>query len=310
MYMMIAYRFACMLLLTCVSQQLMAQMPKNPYQRFYVGLRGAPQLTWLLSEQDENVSRKLTFGYHGGLALGQYFRKHIAFETGILYSRQGQIFETTAPDSYFTLTVPEQSARLLFSQEHRVLDYLKIPAFVKYVSSQEKQLAFSSFGGIQIGFLTSASYRAGNIQPLTNLPGFLTSGDIGGGFVTLPDSIATGSSVVTYKDKYNPTTVSIVGGLGLDVRLTGNLLLSGHLRADYDMIDIEDRTLKPIGTASRANLTVGLQFGLSYVFGDAPTASTEATSAENAEPGRKSKKKAKADKKAEAVPEPEGSPAP
>jgi hypothetical protein len=303
---MIAYRFAWMLLFVCASQQLVGQQTKNPYQRFYVGLRGAPQFTWLLSAQDENLTRNLTFGYQGGLAFGQYFRKHIAFETGILYSRQGQVFEAPDPDRYFNLRVPGQNTTLVFSQEHRVLDYVKIPAFVKYVSSQEKRLAFSGFGGIQIGFLTSASYRAGNLQVLGNLPGFVTDGDIGGGFVTLPDSVATGSSVVTYKDKYNPTTVSVVGGLGLDFRLTDNLLLSGHLRADYDLIDIEDRTLKPLGTASRANLTVGFQVGLSYVFGAGPEASS---AGENPEPDRKSRKKKK-DNQPEAAPEPEASPAP
>jgi hypothetical protein len=150
-------------------------------------------------------------------------------------------------------------------------------------------VAFSAFAGFQVSLLLNAKLKVSDLQPNdTPRPDFLTEADYGKQGVVLPDSAASRAAFLTYRDVYNPTLVSLVGGVGVDIRLTEKLRLHVHGRADYDIVDMEDKTLKPLDSASRFNLTAGLQVGLTYVFG-------------KAEPIGKGEKKTKKSKNLETV---------
>jgi hypothetical protein len=208
-------------------------------KEFYVGLRALPQTSFLINsaDKDSGLTRTFSFGYAGGIAVGQNFSKHIGFEFSALYSRQGQNYDRKAILGGVDTILKEKTE----------LAYLKIPMLLRYFTPLpfgEKRFHFAAHFGPQVGILLAMKqYQDGALLP-ENVPY---------------------SEHIKRKDFFNPTDIQLVGGLGAEYTPTPQFLLTALIRADYGLIDTLDKTLKTPGQPNSNNLTVGIMLGFSYL---------------------------------------------
>lgn len=248
--------------------------PALAQKEFQVGVRIIPQASFLLNGDDlGNDSLKIGFtpSYAAGIMLGQNFRRNWAFELNLLYASQGQ---------NYTRTLATGGTR----DSSVSLEYIKVPLMLKYRTNPDKRVMFTASLGPQLNFLIRARQYADGKQ--------------------LPDTLTSKSFEV--RDLYNPTDISVVAGLGIDVKLTQQLHLGIQARYDVSLMDAEDRSFKAAGRSMTFNSAVGLNVGLTYNFatkkqentsGAAPaTDSTAPAPVEKTEEAPKTEK-VKADKK-------------
>jgi len=108
----------------------------------------------------------------------------------------------------------------------------------------------------------------------------------GDGSYTLPALALTqllSTSAANELEQFKQSEVQLAASLGVDIDITPNIYLSTIVRANYSLTDMRNDELLAIlkqGTnvtqdifGRRANLLVGLQFGVHYMFGGVPSAS-------------------------------------
>jgi hypothetical protein len=208
-------------------------------KEFYAGLRALPQASFLISsaDKDSGLTRTLSLGYAGGIAVGQNFSKHVGFEFSALYSKQGQNYDRKAPKGGADTTTLKEKTELT---------YLKIPMLLRYFTPLPfagRRLHFAAHFGPQVGILLDMKqYQEG---------------------AALPENVPY-SRYIKRKDFFNPTEIHLAGGLGLEYTPTPQFLITILTRADYSLIDALDKTLKTPGQPNANNLTLGIMLGFSY----------------------------------------------
>ena len=257
----------CVLILSVLVVKTFAQ------KGWYLGLRVIPQSTWILNKQDSDAGKqyfsyKKTFGVAAGVGGGYAFNNHIGIFADILYSSQGQAHSYEA-------TVDGKTR--VFTDEIR-LRYIKFPLMFRVTTNTDRKTAFVFQVGPQLDYLVSVKQFIGN----TNYPhnNQLPADPPGQpDFYNVPDRYYTYESLV----------YDVAGGIGAEVKLRYNLKMHLLFRADYSLVDIENKdatfdvyengnvtTVKfyeseyvyPHYKGNRpksSNLTAGLLIGFSYV---------------------------------------------
>lgn len=108
----------------------------------HAGLRIIPQSTWMFNSDDSDAGASFDYVSTWGLAIGPSIDYHFTDGVGvgvdIIFSRQGQKFETFGVEA------------------KKDLKYLKLPILLNFNSDPEAVVYFQGSIGPSIGFLTSA----------------------------------------------------------------------------------------------------------------------------------------------------------
>lgn len=225
-----------------------------------VGAFALPQLVWLVNADDDALGddqyqQELLGGMAGGLQLGYNLTDLLGVRLNLIYSQQG--------GRYTRLN----AAGTRVNEVVR-LEYVQLPLMVGFNSNPEFQkITFSAYGGIQLGVLAQAKEYDDNTE--FELP--------------LEQRVRTAPTLL---QAYEDMDLSVVGDIGIDVRLDYDLVMNLHLRANYSLQDVENKDafvlLDDAGTsrqesywdfvrdmderASTRGLNIGLLIGITYTF--------------------------------------------
>lgn len=210
-------------------------------QGLHVGLKGAPQSTWMFNGDDSDDADWLfvpTFRASFGASFAYFFSDKIGLGVDLIYSAQGQKFEYD-----FVSTVQGQQFEFLGVDAFTKLSYFKIPVLFHYHSNAESIALFYLNVGPQFSILTSG-------QTQTTLPLF-------------------GETSLTNSDNYESLNIGAVLALGVGFNLTDFLMLTTGLRFDFTFSDAEDKSSGFYSFDSdrrpNHNATAGFEIGLRYV---------------------------------------------
>lgn len=207
-------------------------------------------------------------GFNFGVDLGRKFGLSLE---GIK-SKQGQIYEMI--DAYEKVK----------GQRTISLDYLQLPMMLRFMSGGNAGTRANFNLGPQLSLLTNAretiEAQAGDYSIPEGMDfasiqqEFPQATDNGDGTYSIPDMPSTDLLTKEANDFKN-TEFAIAGAFGLDIDLSKHLYLTTQIRATYSLTDMRNgdviEKLQSGDSAdifgARANLLVGVQLGLHYMFG-------------------------------------------
>lgn len=108
---------------------------------FYVGVKGLPQLSFLLNSDDSDndaLDMKPTFSGAFGVGMGYNFTDNLGVGLDVLYSMEGQRYEFSGVETF------------------QRLDYLKIPLVLTFNTDPSQPAMFLAKVGPQMSILTDA----------------------------------------------------------------------------------------------------------------------------------------------------------
>ena len=208
-------------------------------------------------------------GFNFGVDLGRKFGLSLE---GIK-SKQGQIYEMI--DAYEKVK----------GQRKISLDYLQIPMLFRFMSGGNGGARGNFNLGPQLSLLTDAretlQANAGTFQIPEGVDfasiqqEFPTAVNNGDGTYELPSDVPSQDLLTKKANDFKNTEFSIAGAFGLDIDLSKHLFLTTQIRATYSLTDMRNgdviEKIKSGDSADifgqRANLLVGAQIGLHYMFG-------------------------------------------
>lgn len=208
-----------------------------------------------------------------GFNFGVDFGRKFGLSLEGIKSKQGQIYDMI--DKF----------KEVKGQRKISLDYLQLPMMLRFMSGGNAGARANFNIGPQLSFLTNASesIEAGAGQyaipeglDITSIQSeFPTAIDNGDGTYTLPADVPSKDLLTKKKNDFNNTEFSIAGAFGLDIDLSKHLYLTTQVRATYSLTDMRNGDVIDAikngdgGSifAQRANLLVGVQLGLHYMFG-------------------------------------------
>lgn len=222
-----------------------------------LGFAAVPQTTWLLNDQDLEVAQdvysyKTTYGMAFGPTFGYDFNEYLGFRIQALYSAQGQKWtDLNGEDDLVTHT--------------QRLNYLKAPLLINFNTGlSRRKLALNVALGYQANFLINARYRNDD-QSYT--PDEALFDDI--------------TEYPTQYQRYSWWDHGPVAQIGVNIKLTYNVVANIAIRGDYGLTDAENKsaaykqwifgvpedvTFYDATRGKTSNLTGGLHFGLTYTF--------------------------------------------
>ncbi|HEX5624503.1 MAG TPA: porin family protein [Saprospiraceae bacterium] len=200
-------------------------------QKTYFAAHGALQNTWIFCSDDSDAGGLLdylpTYKPAFGLDFGYQFQPQLALQTGILYSLQGQRYETAG----------NVNARYRTN-----LEYLKFPLLLHFTASPERKLSFQAQAGFQLSWLTKAE------SSRLNVFGYYSP------------------ALVDVKSYYSTLPLDLVVGLGLQMKVR-SYIVGLMLRMDYALTDIEKSDKKTGLRGPASNFTLSMpQLGVKYYF--------------------------------------------
>jgi hypothetical protein len=265
-------RHTIILLLCFVTLQASAQV------RVHLGATTAFNSTFVLDQglsKDPRYTAQMTYNWAPiGMAFGADFNRGFGLQLESFLSNQGQIYDI--------LDVAKQKIG-----ERRIdLQYINLPLMLNFMSNSSSRTSFNFMLGPQLSLLTQGQeiyeqYKAGTLR----LPegGQLPAGatDNGNGTYNFPAgttvlaSSDAASAIKQFKDK----ELQIAANLGLNIDIGSHMYLSTNIRGSYSFTDMRnedlinsiqknsaDDVLKDL-FGRRANMLVGAQIGLHYMFG-------------------------------------------
>lgn len=220
-----------------------------------------PQAVLLYNADDADLSEEvfkheIQGGMAGGVSVG-YVLGNIGAKLGLIYSQQGGKYSFQGSDDAEVNVVTR-------------LEYVKIPLTVGYQSRIQRKVGIFAHAGAQLGILTQAKTYNDNTDFQAPLSPNITS-------------------YPTLFEAYEDIDISLVGEVGVQVRLAYNLMADFHVRADFSLQDVENKEATFLLTdagetqeinfwenqrgrnrGDTRNITAGLSIGITYLMGMNP----------------------------------------
>lgn len=241
----------------------------------HVGATTAYNATFVLDKglsEDPRYNSTMTYNWAPiGFNFGVDFTRKFGLSLESILSHQGQIYEI--------IDVAEKAV----GQRNIDLTYVNLPLLMRFMSGGNGATRANFNLGPQFSFLTQASemmeYKASTqtFPPGSELPPGSTN------VVQHPDGSVTADvpalspTEIMSKEKqsFRNTEFQIAGAFGLDIDLAKHLYLSTQIRATYSLTDMRNGdvidAIKEGNTndifGARANVVVGVQMGVHYMFG-------------------------------------------
>lgn len=243
--------------------------------QFHVGATTAVNATFVLDKglsEDPRYNSTYTYrmsplGFNFGVDLGKKFG--ISLEG--IKSTQGQIYEMI------------DAANQVKGQRKIDLSYIQLPMLFKFMSGGGSGTRANFNLGPQLSFLTDARESLQAQAGTYTIPEgsdfasiqqeFPTAVDNGNGTYQLPSDMPSQDLLTKKANDFKNTEFSIAGAFGLDIDLSKHLFLTTQIRANYSITDMRNGdVIKEIENGGnifnkRANLLVGIQLGIHYMFG-------------------------------------------
>lgn len=245
--------------------------------QFHAGATTAVNATYILDKglsEDPRYNATATYewapiGFNFGVDLGRKFG--ISLEG--IKAKQGQVYDMI--DTFEEIK----------GQRKISLEYFQLPMLFRFMSGGNAGTRANFNIGPQLSFLTDATESitadAGQYEIPQGLDfasiqtEFPTAVDNGDGTYTLPGDVPSTDLLTKEANDFKDTQFSITGSFGLDIDLSKHLYLTTQVRATYspedmrngDVIDAIKNGDAGSIFAQRANMLVGFQLGLHYMFG-------------------------------------------
>lgn len=242
--------------------------------QLHVGATTAINATFVLDKglsEDPRYASKITYNTAPvGFAFGVDFSNSFGLSLESIISKQGQVYDVI------------NAAKQVSGSREIALSYVNLPLLVRFMGKGNSAARANFNIGPQLAFLTDASetikYDAGDYtipdDPNWELPAGAT--DNGDGTYHIPEGVETPQEIYSKSaNNFANTEFQIAAAFGVDIDLTKNLYLSTQIRGLYSLTDMKNgeawETIisgKPQDILSqRANLVVGVQLGLHWMFG-------------------------------------------
>jgi len=242
--------------------------------QMHVGATSAINATFVLDKglsDDPRYNSTITYNMAPiGVSFGVDFSNSFGLSLESILSKQGQIYDVI------------NAAKEISGQRKIELSYINLPLMMRFMGSGNSAARGNFNIGPQLAFLTDASetiqYQAGDYtipdDPDFQLPPGAT--DNGDGTYNIPDGVETPQEIYSKSaENFKNTEFQIAVAFGVDIDLSKHLYLSTQIRGLYSLTDMKNgeawETIasgKPQDILSqRANLVVGIQLGLHYMFG-------------------------------------------
>ena len=239
----------------------------------HVGATTAYSATFVLDKglsEDPRYNSTMTYNTAPiGFNFGVDFTNKFGLSLESILSNQGQIYEI--------INAAEQIAG-----ERKIdLKYLNLPLLLRFMSGGNGGARANFNIGPQLSFLTEATetiqFEAGDYE-IPDDPDFvIPDGGIDNldGTYTIPGQETPAEIYSKALNDFKTTEFQIAAAFGLDIDLAKHLYLTTQIRANYSLTDMKNgdawETIadgRPQDIFSqRANLVVGVQLGLHYMFG-------------------------------------------
>jgi hypothetical protein len=247
--------------------------------QIHLGATTAYNATFVLDKglsEDPRYSATMTYNWSPiGFSFGADFGPTFGLSLEGIKSIQGQVYEM--------IDVAEK-----VSGERRIeLSYIHMPLLAKFMSRSNSAARANFSLGPQLSFLTDATElvdsQAGEFQVPDGVDFESIKTEFPGATQT-PDQATAGTYTMpnTYEEIYTKeandfknTEFQIAAAFGVDIDLSRHLFLTTQIRANYSLTDMRNGDVIEMiknGDAAdifgqRANLIVGVQLGLHYMFG-------------------------------------------
>jgi hypothetical protein len=246
--------------------------------KIHVGATSAVNATFVLDKglsDDPRYNSTLTYNFAPiGFNFGVDLSRKFGLSLEGIKSAQGQVYELV------------DVARNIRGERRIDLEYIQLPLLLRFMSGGNSGARANFNLGPQMSFLTDAreSIQAGagtyaipegmdlaSIQ--TEFP-TATAGDQPGTYM-LNSDVPSRDLLRKEADEFRNSEFSIAAAFGVDIDLSKHLYLTTQIRANYSLTDMRNGdVIERIqgGEAGslfgeRANVLVGVQLGLHWVFG-------------------------------------------
>ena len=180
-----------------------------------------PQTHWIMNDQDFEAGDELDFRvpYSMGIGInvGYNFSDMLGLRTGLSYDTNGQDYVNNSVDPSINSSI--------------VLNYLKVPVYLKFNTNTQSKLSFLFLAGPQFGLLTKAESFFDEDDPVDQM------------------------------EQYANFELSAAGALGLQINMDDNSTINFLWRTQYSLNNIEE---KVVGRDAYQNLVTGLYIAYNY----------------------------------------------
>ena len=241
----------------------------------HVGATTAYNATFVLDKglsEDPRYSSTITYNWAPiGFNFGVDFSRTFGLSLESILSHQGQIYEIV------------DVAEKVVGQRTIDVSYVNLPLLMRFMSGGNGTTRANFNLGPQLSLLTEASemmqYAASTqtFPPGAELPPGATNIDEHPDGSVTADVPAQSPQEIMSKEmnSFKNAEFQIAAAFGLDIDLAKHLYLSTQIRANYSLTDMRNGdvidAIKEGNTSDifgqRANLAVGVQMGIHYVFG-------------------------------------------
>ena len=241
----------------------------------HLGVTTAYNATFILDEGLSEAPRynsKITYNWSPvGFNAGIDFTRKFGLSLESILSKQGQVFEIV------------DIADNVVGQRSIDLEYINLPLLVRFMNEGNSGVRGNFNVGPQLSILTNASDI---IQYSASTQTFAAGAKLPAGSTEVvhhPDGTTTArvpsqsaKELMSKKaDSFKNAEFQIAAAFGLDIDITRNMFISVQARGNYSLTDmrngdvIEDLKQGNSGDVfgKRANLVVGVQVGLHFLFG-------------------------------------------
>jgi hypothetical protein len=245
--------------------------------QFHAGVTSAANASFVLDKglsEDPRYNATYEVSYAPiGVSFGANLGRKFGISLEGIKSAQGQVYELI------------DAAQKVKGERKIDLEYIHLPMLFKFMSGGNAGARANFNIGPQLSFLTDARETIAAQAGIYQMPEgatiegiqqeFPTAIDKGDGTYEIPNDMPSRDLLTRKSNDFKNSEFAIAAAFGLDIDLSKHLYLTTQIRANYSLTDIRngdviDR-IKNSDAASlfgeRANLLVGVQIGVHYMFG-------------------------------------------
>jgi hypothetical protein len=264
--------FTTLILCTCVFFTATAQLVQ-----VHLGATTAVNATFVLDKglsEDPRYNSTYTYNLAPiGLNFGVDLGKKFGLSLEGIKSKQGQIYQLI------------DAAEKVKGERKIDLSYIHLPMLLRFMSGGNGGARANFNLGPQLSLLTDARESIQAEAGIYKIPDGVAFESIqqefpnainkGDGTYELPADVPPKDLLSKKANDFKNSEFAIAAAFGLDIDLSKHLYLTTQIRANYSLTDMRngdviDRIKKGDGGSifgERANVLVGLQIGLHYMFG-------------------------------------------
>jgi hypothetical protein len=241
----------------------------------HLGVTTAVNATFVLDKglsEDPRYNSTYTYkwapaGFNIGVDLGRKFG--LSLES--IMAKQGQVYQMI------------DAAEKIKGERKIDYSYIQLPLLMKFMGGGNGGARANFNLGPQLSILTAATESIQAQAGTYTIPEgtdfttvqqeFPTAQNNDDGTYTLPSDVPTTDILSKKANDFKNSEFSIAAAFGLDIDLAKHFYLTTQIRANYSLTDVRNgdviEQLKAGGNvfSNRANLLVGVQLGLHYMFG-------------------------------------------